>query len=892
MYTNCYYHYPTNKIFIFDKEFEDGYLEQEYKKYCWKETNDPTDHKTIFGKGVKRSVVTQNAINNLNGNYYETDVSPELRVLIDRYYDKDEIPENRIMILDIEVSSVGGFADHETANKQITSISVEMLPDNKKYVFVNDKKGKFTLKSTDNIKFVVCKSEIDLLKKFIVFYDRIAKPTIITGWNSFAFDIAYLYRRLKRRLSEKIANKLSPVGIVEETVINFSLKQELYTGYKIAGVSQLDYMILYKKYSINDRPMYNLEFIANEELKKGKVKYDGSLDDLYERDINKYVEYNMTDVDLIRELEDKLHYIEIAIGMCHKGCIAYDSVFHQSKIIEGALLVYFKQNNIVATNKQEHERDKFPGAYVKEPQQGRHKWVYSCDLTSLYPSIIRTLNISPETKFGKITNINPISNDVTIEFKNGDTKEVTDSKFEEFLSKHKIRKSSSGVLYKSDKKGFIPTIIEKWFNERVEYKKLKKKAQDEGDKEAEKQYDIKQYVTKILLNSVYGVLGLSSFRFYDRDNALSVTSTGQQVIKYSGDIINKVYSILGAEADKDYMIYGDTDSVYVSAIPILNGKKFSDDEMFYLTRVIATFMTDVLNSELEKFTKEQLNSEEGYLSFNQEAICYSALWSKKKKYALYILEKEGFVDLKDGKTVASGFEMPTPTIETVKQLKEWLGDESSAKISGEIKFENVKPKLKVKGLDTVKSDFPNYFKEILKDILIDILDYKDHDEIQQKIINFRNNLDNQDILDIAIPKGVRNVKKYSIDVGEGNELMNKGIKKMFDGEVTYKKGTPMHVKSALNYNMFLEKYGLADKYRKILSGEKIKLVKLKKNEFDFETIGFKDDIMPEELMSFVKKYIDRKAIFQSVLFNKLQNFWHVLGWGNLKLTENKLERFF
>lgn len=873
MYTNCYYHYPTNTIYLFDDE--KGITANTYKSYCWRETEDPTDYKTIFGIPVEKTVVNETARENKNGKYYEVDVSPELRILVDEYFDKEELPKNRIMVIDIEVSSVGGFADQEIADKQITAITVEMIPENKKYVFVNDRKGKFTLKSTDDIKYIVCGNEKSLLTRFMLFYDKVAKPTVITGWNSFAFDIPYLYRRIKSKLGKKWADMLSPVGIVEETVINFSLKQELYNGYKIAGVSQLDYMILYKKYSINDRPMYNLDFISNEELKKGKVKYDGSLDDLYENDINKYIEYNVNDVDLVKELEEKLHYIEIAIGMCHKGCITYDSVFHQSKIIEGAFLTYFKHNKIVATNKGEHEREHFAGAFVKDPQPGRHKWVYSCDLTSLYPSIIRTLNISPETKFGKIIKTNPISGDVTIETAKGDIREIPEVKFEELMKKGNLRKSSSGVLYRSDKKGFIPTIIEKWFNERKEYKKLNKKLKDEGQTELAKQYDIKQYVTKILLNSVYGVLGLSSFRFYDKDNALSVTSTGQEIIKYSETMINKAYTVLGAEAGKDYMIYGDTDSVYVSALPLLDGKDIDDNSMFYATRVVANTITKLLNIELERFTKEHLNSDEGYLSFNQEAICYSALWSKKKKYAMYVLEKEGFVEDVSGKTIPSGFKMPIPSIETLKHLKDWLNGDVSGVGSYGIRFSQIKPKLKVKGLDTVKSDFPNYFKEILKDILIDILSYKEHGEIHDKIVKFRNDIDNQSVLDIAIPKGVKDIDKYY------NEKHK-----------SHTKGAPIHVKSAINYNNFIEKYNLLGTYRKILSGEKVKFVHLKKNEFDFDTIAFKDDIIPKELLIFVEKYIDRKSIFQSVLFNKLQDFWQILGWGELVLVENKLERFF
>lgn len=898
MYNNFYFDYDNYTAYVFDDKEKDGFTSFKYKSYCWIKTDEPTDFKTIFGTPVKRTNL--NSEMRENPDAYETDVSPEMRILIDKYYDQDELPDNRIMVIDIEVSSVGGFADQKKANKSIISISTVMLHEKVYVTFILDKDGKFSLKSSDNKKYIVCSSEEELLRKFITYFHKIAKPTIITGWNSYQFDFPYLYRRSTELLGEEISNKFSPIEKIDENQINFQLKREIYDGYKIAGVSQLDYMILYKKYSINDRPMYNLEYISQEELGRGKIKFDGSLDDLYKKDINKFVEYNLTDIELIVELENKLHYIEIAISMCHKGCISYDNVFSQSKIIEGAILIYLKERNLVALNKPIAERTPFEGAYVKDPVPGRYKWVFSCDLTSLYPSIIRTLNISTETKFGKIIQKNPLNGDVIVEFLNGSRKEISEDKFKEFVSKKNIRVSSSNVLYRSDKKGIIPDILERWFNERVVYKKMKKKAKDDGNAEDEKQYDIKQYVTKILLNSVYGVIGLSSFRFYDRDNALSVTSTGQEILKYSESNINKFFKILGGD-ESDYVVYGDTDSLYVSVDKFINN--YDDNSMFYITRVIANVMTNAVNERLQRFTEEILNSKQNYLIFNQEAICYSALWSKKKKYALYVLEDEGFVKIKsDGKVVSSGFTMPTingADVNSFKTLREWLSNLGDIVVSVGIPFSDIQPKMKVKGLDTVKSDFPTAFKTVLKEILIDILEFKDIDEIRTVIKNFERSLDKFTIQDVSIPKGTKDIEKYynsKIDnvledtLSDGNFSNN--VDSRYVSKVLHKKGAPIHIKSAINYNAFLSRYNLLGKYRKIVSGDKLKFVHLKKNEFEFETIAFKDDIIPKELSIFIEKYIDRKSIFQSVLFNKLQDFWIILGQGKLDLNDNTLSSFF
>lgn len=684
--------------------------------------------------------------------------------------------------------------------------------------------------------------------------------------NCFAFDMPYLYRRIARVLTKSVADSISPVGIVKDFKINFSLKNEVYDGIRIVGVSILDYMILYKKYSINERPMYKLDYIAKVELNRGKVEYEGSLDDLYNNDLNKYIEYNIEDIKIVVDLESKLHYIETAIGMCHKGCIPYDWVFMQSRIIEGAILKYFKLNNLVSTNKKEHGVFKFPGAYVKEPIPGRYKWIYSCDLVSLYPSIIRTLNLSTETKLGKILK----EKDGKVEILLGNSNKIVDkSKFEKFLKDNKITRSTNGILYTTSKRGFIPKIIDMWFEERLKYKKLKSDAKKLGNKDDEKKYDIQQYVTKILLNSFYGVLGLSSFRFYDIDNAYAVTSTGQSIIQESDKKIREIYSTLGYDGDSP-VAYGDTDSLYTTSYPLLKDKKLSNNDILHFTRCISNIVTNELNKNLKSFASDVLNSSNNFLKFNQEAVCYSVLWTGKKKYAMYILDDEGYVPTKNG-NMPSGFKMPD--ISDLIQLRDYIS--SNKNISdGSVSFDSINPKFKVKGLDTVKSDFPNSFKNILKEVLISILQFKEKDSILHMIKDFKNSMENLDIVDISIPKGVRNIEGY------------------YDPVSLYKKGAPIHVKSAINYNEFIKKYDLGNKYRFIDSGNKLKFVHLKQNEFNFDTIAFKDDIIPDELKFFIDKYIDRDSIFNSVLINKLQDFWGILGWGELTLVDTNLKKFF
>lgn len=1023
MYYNFYYDFEKNQTIIFDDER--GIIKESYHPYCYEITNEPTDIKSMLGDNVKQVKQTKEAKENVNKKYLATDIAVDFRVLIDKYYKIDRVAKNRIMFIDIEVSSIGGFPNMKTANQKITAIGTSM--NGKRIIFVLDEDNRCTLKNSDIDKFVICSTEEDLLKAFVVYFYKISKVTIISGWNSFSFDLPYLIRRITNVLGAETTDKLSPIEIIKESILKF--KNYVYEGYKIIGVGHLDYMLIYKKYCQNDRPSFALDYISNEELGEGKAKYNGSLDDLYAQDINQYILYNIQDLALLEKLEAKLHYIQIAISMCHKGYITYDDVYYQSKIIEGAILAHLKNNNMVSTNRQNSGGVKFEGAFVKDPIPKVYKWFYCVDLTSLYPSIMRNLNISAETKVCKVLSENKDTDHVIIEFANGKKVEITNNKFKEFIKEKKLLKSVSGVLYRSDKKGIFPTILEQWFSERVEYKKIMKQAKKEGNIHIQEEYDIKQYTIKILLNSFYGSTGLSVFRWYDRDNAESVTLTGKSVIQYSQSEANKLCSkITGIE--KDYVLYADTDSVaansmirseygditiedyfnnlcdginqelmdekgkifvfpkksklyyydevdkciklgnaqyvekhkvrkkmyrikasndkvievtadhslmvlendvlvekkpthlklhdrviginresvqldykvleiesieclgyvddyvydigmydsphtffandllvhnsnYISADELIPANEKKDKQLcLNRTRTIAYYMTKHLNEKLKEYAYTVLNAEQCLLIFNNENICYSGIWAKKKKYAMNILDEEGYVKLKNGDTAASGFIMPD------SMFGEFKYSES------EVKYDDIAYKMKVKGLDTVKSDFPKAFKNILKTVLNGILNDLGQEELNKLLIDFRDDLDNYSLTEIAIPKGVHNIEKYYNDIN------------------FYNKGTPIHVKSAINYNRFLDKYGLSKKYRKIVSGDKLKFISLIHNPLEYETIAFKDDVIPDEMKMFIKKYIDINGIIESVLLNKLQNFWDILSWGQVTLEHNKLSNFF
>lgn len=540
MYTAIHYDKEVNGVILFDDV--EGKVELDYKPYYWK-PSDRGDHYTIFGQPCEKT-------HRYSKDYYEIDVSPTSRILLDRY--DESVAKNVTAYTDIETSSEGGFPNIEEGDKEVLSITT--LIGNTLYVLVveTEQDIKLTPKNIKlvrkdgteipfdfDLKFYECENDSELLIKFSKLLNK-KNVTIITDWNGDRFDLPYIINRMKRLGLDYYA--LSPVGLIKQRENGF---------YSLVCRNHLDYLEIYKKYSINDRSSYALNSIAELELGIGKIKHSG-LDNLYKNDINTFLEYNIRDVILIYLLEKKLNYLQIAIYLAHKTHIPYEQVFQQSRIVEGGIFVYLKKNKLVAINKPEKgEGERIEGAYVKDPVPGLYKNIIDLDFTSLYPNIIRTLNISTETKIGKVLDWVEYLGDfykmnqgkefedqeVTVVVGTNTSKTVL-SKFKAWLDKRNYSIACNGIIYSLDKMGFIGNIITEWFDERVLYKNLRKKAEKEGNEEKKKEYDIKQYVMKILMNSFYGALAMSSFRFYDRDLAESVTITGQYLTKLSERNVN------------------------------------------------------------------------------------------------------------------------------------------------------------------------------------------------------------------------------------------------------------------------------------------------------------------------------------------------------------------
>lgn len=655
------------------------------------------------------------------------------------------------------------------------------------------------------------------------------------------FDIPYLYRRIYKIFGQHTANMLSSVGIVR-----YSMKRERY---QIAGVSCLDYLKLYKRYNYTEKSSYRLDAIATDELGRGKVKFEMSLDDLWKKEFDTFVKYNLEDVTLVKELNDKLKFINLVQNICHVGHVPYEDYEYSSRFIEGTIITYLHRKGIICPNcpaegremmeRGDHEA-RFAGAYVRPPKPGLYEWVYSLDLQSLYPSILMSLNVSPETKIGKVVNFDIekhtkklLESYTTII--DGKSSQLLRDDFMKKIEEEKLSISTNGILYTNKKTGIIPEILDTWFSQRVQFKKLMKEAIKAGDIEKEEYYDKRQHVQKILLNSVYGTLALPIFRFFDLDNALAVTATGQDVIKSSVKWTNLHYKKYNTERS-DFCIYIDTDSLYFSSIPLINTEynvdKITDVEEF--TIKLARDVENNLNKFYNVMAKRMFNCDKHRFVIKGESIAKTAFWVAKKRYALNKV-----------------FDLETNT-----------------------KVE----KTVIKGLDIVRSTFPKDFKILMKTILDKILKKETKNNLDTLLINYYETLGSKPWIDIARSISVKDISKYD----EPNEV----------SLVKFVKKTPMHVKSAIIHNRLLKYWKLNKKFVNIKNKDKIKYVYLKDNPLQIQVLALKGYDDPKEFIEFIDQYVDVRGLFDSELKKKLKDFYSALGWGELPMDQNQHSKEF
>ena len=881
MYQNIFVSKKDNIIHLWDDK--KGYVTVPYRPYAYRKREGGM-YRSIYGDELEKVY----KFSPKDPSLFESDVPAETRILIDAYEDSDEPSEgHRVVYLDIEVSTEGGFPNVEEADKEITAIAIYDSCTSKYTAFILDKEHKLQDFVKENVEVRSFTDEDSLLMHFLTKWEEI-QPTISTGWNSDNFDMPYLFRRMKNIVGPNNAKRLSPIQVA---YINDWNKKVI-----VAGVTHLDYMTLYKKLNIKQEASYALGAIGKKIVGMEKIAYKGSLDDLYKADINKYIEYNLNDVQIIVALEKKLQFIELARAICHKGHVPYEWYEMSSRFIEGAILMYLRRKGQVAKNKSLDGRDEyetqmedneqgFEGAYVKAPTPGRYDWVFDLDLTSMYPNIIISLNLSPETKVAVINKIEyddsyveDRTKEIREDYENlGDSAQkktpfaqyleqrlyafnarlfaqdkigkyhvgstvYTNDEFKQLVTQSNLSVASNGVMCKKDKTGVIPEILVKWFDERKDLRKLAKKHADLKEWEKYEFYDGRQKVQKVLLNSIYGVLGLPIFRFYDKDNASAVTITGQDIIKSTGKAINECFKRSLNEKEGDWVIYTDTDSCFASALPIikknmpdidLNDEKAMTEAILKVTGDVQSFV----NKFYDVMAKRYFNIEKHRFDAKQEVIAKTSFWLAKKRYAQFIINKAG--------------------IEC---------DE-----------------MEVKGIDVVRTSFPIRFRKFMQKFLDDMLRKLPKDQIDASILEFKDKMSTYPVIEIAKNTSV----KFKSQNGDND--YNPKTRHPFQ----FMDGTPAQAKAALAYNDLLKTWKLDKDVPEIFHGQKIKWVYLKQNQYGVEGIAMKaDGTDPDRIMEFIEQYVDRNAMYEQELKGKLLDFYNVLNWSYPNETDVKLEEFF
>ncbi len=833
-YQAIYCDKKTSIVHLWDDQ--NGYVNFKYRPHAYKKSRDGK-YMSIYGDRLERI----EKFNPRDPKLFEADVPWDTKVLIDAYSESDDVSTNhRIGVVDIEVDSTGGYPNVQDPKQKITAIALCDATNNKYSCFVLDEDGNVKDGEMHGAEVTSYLHEEDLLKAFL---DRWRKlnPTIATGWNIDGFDFPYLHARMLRILGEELANKLSPIDIC------------YWNKYKnkmtIAGVNALDYLLLYKKYSGKSLPNYRLDTVGKEELKIGKVDYEGSLDDLKKTDINKFIEYNLHDVVLVKKLNDTLQFIELAQSICHVCHTGYEEFSVSSKILEGALLTYLRRKKLVAPNKKiiEDNNDKddeldddvgFEGAYVKDPVPGRYEWICSADINSLYPSVIMSLNISPETKIEVIPNWDceklAVKADDKVAFQN---EVYTYEDFAQHLKDNNLAVSANGVVYDQNKLGCVPDILKKWFSERKEFQGKMREADKAGDKAGYLFWKRRQQVQKILLNSLYGVLGLSIFRFYDLDNAAAVTLTGQEIIKTSARYVNNKFNKRCGTKDKDYVVYIDTDSLYLDIASL--GKSEGVVEMKSYAIKTIDEVSDDLNNFYKVMMLKMFNSTDNRIKIAADVVASSAFWVVKKRYALLKVYS--------------------------MELKKDIDD------------------IEIKGLDVVRSSYPKKFRDFMKGILTDILRGVPNADVNKKIVEFKGKMNEFNLEDIA-----KNTSVKFISNTEAQTNFNPTSRELFN----FIDGSTAQCKAALAYNDMLKKFDLTET-EPIMHGGKIKWVYLKENPFGLNGLAFKDDGKdPKIVIDFINKYIDRNAIWDAELEKKLVDFYTALKWNMYSENAAAIDAFF
>ena len=858
MYRNVAYipREQVMRLYTWNDKGERITVDSTYEPYIYLETTHNEDCLSIFNTKLKK----RRFKNQADRNQYLKDnnitrifenLGVQQQFLIDYYSDQNETSDFakyqlKTLFIDIETYSPDSFPDVETANHPINVITV--------YDTTTQKFTTWGTKAVKNLDvdatYIYCKTERDLLEKFLDFFSR-DYPDILSGWNSEFFDIPYIVNRITRILGEDNARRLSPINRIRSRKFMGKFGRE-QTRWHLEGLSCVDYYQIYRRFCPVLREMYKLGYIGEIELGETKVDYgDTDLASLSDDNWDLFVKYNIQDVNLLVRLEQKLQYIQLLRMIAYAGLTTFEGALGSLSVITGLCAIRARHRNqrIPTFNKHVEDIDgkQNEGAYVGEPQQGFQEHIVSFDANSLYPNVMITLNLSPETKIGTIVHDDKYKilytddGKLTIKHVNGSEYNITKEKFAAFVSQEKIAISKACVLFSQKTKGIVPETVDHYYKKRVEIKKQLDKAKrailnlEKGTQEyinLKNEIDhlnITQHTIKILINTVYGYFGNKHSPLGDDDLANSITLTGQATIKQSNHLLVEYIKQKTGMSDEELqvdspIIYNDTDSSYISIrhlvsknnIPVpVDGK--IPKEYYDVVKDIEQY----LNTNIKEWGKKALGSNDCRLLFKREKIADTGLFIRKKRYVLHILDDEG---------------IPCN-------------------------------KFKYTGVEVVRTTMAAAIKSNVKRIIETMLLTKSKAETDKVFNETYDLFTSLKADDISSPSSIKNYEKYASQCN--------GFKTV--------KSMPKHVKAAYFYNLLLNKLNLTRKYEMIGSGDNMKYFSVKKpNKYGISAIGYKYEYPKEYDDIFTP---DHEAIFEKDVYSVIQRFYDCVKWTLKKPSE-------
>ena len=879
----------NDKIFVVERTTAGKRAYREYPaNYVFYYSDPKGKYRSIYGDPVsrfstrKRAEFEKEKRIHSGKKLFESDINVVFRCLSDNYLGA-EPPKLHTCFFDIEVDfdPEKGFSPTTDPFNAVTAISMYLDWLDQLITLCIAPKHMSPETAQDIVnEFENCLLFTSEIEMFETFFQLIDDADVLSGWNSEGYDIPYMVNRVTRVMSKDDTRKFCLMGQLPKARTYERYGKEEQT-YDLIGRIHMDYLQLYKKYNYESRHSYKLDFIGEMEVGETKTQYEGTLDQLYNKDFKKFLEYNRQDTMLLVKIHNKLKFLDLANALAHENTVLLPTVMGSVAMIEQAIFNEAHERGVVVPDKSRKENSdeqQAAGAYVATPKRGMHEYVGAVDINSLYPSVIRALNMAPETIVGQVrqTLTNQYMRDkglklasekkrrkdddeavtgailwenlfgsleytaimsqergtmLTIDYEDGRSVEMSAAEIWKLIfDSHKpYMLSANGTIFTYEQEGVIPGLLSRWYSDRKEMQKKLKESTTDYDKEY---WDKRQLVRKILLNSAYGALLNEHCRFYDKRIGQSVTLSGRQITKH---MMSKLNELIAGEYNHEgqAIVYGDTDSCYFSAYPILKNEIDTGEINWDKDMCITLYdnLAEQVNDSFPAFMESAFHSPRkngSVIKAGRELIGERSIFITKKRYAINIYDKEGKRKDVNGKT-------------------------------GQIK---------AMGLDLKRADTPKYVQEFLMNVLERVLDGAGREEVVEMVKKFKNQLREQPSWTKGSPKGVNNLTTY-------------GDKEKAQG----KTNMPGHVRAALNWNRLRQANG--DNYsQKIVDGMKIVVCKLRANPLGYTSIAYPTDELRLPKW-FCELPFDDAAMEQTLVDEKIDNLLDVLGWDIRTSTDVK-----